>query len=387
MSYQTTVLGDVNRHLGHAENILALRNALTGAEPLTPPQRALIEVQMNMISGEVDGGSVILPALEDAACKDELILLGLDDLLRKILVMVYETLVKLVKWAAMAITKLFHRARGLLMHVRDTRREISDLRGLDARVSSFKITGQFAQDLSYGVRFSLSYDQIHQAVAKSKGIADVLMNGSYSSALMNLGSELSKALASVSNADPVTVLGKVNQSVEQAISDMGFATKTYGREVTELIGNMSMIVTTPNVSSLDPVSRSREIQTFDIEYETGLHRVNKIVVDTLTVDQLNVMLGNIENGLLLILDYEKQKKADGLLKTAGDLQTQLHKTLRDLDHLRSTPELNDCMVALSRYMTAYAAWVQDPIDHYARYFLNLNAALLQVCRLSMRQYA
>lgn len=387
MSYQATVLNDVNRHLGYAENIIALRNTLADGEPLTPPQRALIEVQMNMISGEVAGGSVILPALEDAGSKDELIMLGLDDLLRKILVMVYETLVKLVKWAAMAITKLFHRTRGLLMQVRDTRREIGELRGLDTRIASFNVTGQLAQDLSYGVRFSLSYDQIHQAVAKSKGIADVLMNGSYSTALTNLGNELSKALASVSTADPVTVLGKVNKSVEHAISDMGFATKTYGRDVTELIGNMSMIVTTPNVSSLDPVTRSREIQTFDIEYETGLHQVKKIAVDTLTVDQLNVMLGNIENGLLLILDYEKQKKADGLLKTAGELQTQLHKTLRDLDHLRSTPELNDCMVALSRYMTAYAAWVQDPIDHYARYFLNLNASLLQICRLSMRQYA
>ena len=387
MSYQATVLNDVNRHLGYAESIIALRNTLADGEPLTPPQRALIEVQMNMISGEVAGGSAILPALEDASCKDEPIMLGLDDLLRKILVMVYETLVKLVKWAAMAITKLFHRARGLLMHVRDTRREISELRGLDARIASFNITGQLAQDLAYGVRFSLTYDQIHQAVAKSKGIADVLMNGSYSASLINLGNELSKSLAAVSSTDPVTILGKVNKSVEKAISDMGFATKAYGRETTELIGNMSMIVTTPNVNSLEPVTRSREIQTFDIAYETGLHQVKKIAVDTLTVDQLNVMLGNIENGLLLILDYEKQKKADGLLKTAGELQTQLHKTLRDLDHLRSTPELNDCMVALSRYMTAYAAWVQDPIDHYARYFLNLNASLLQICRLSMRQYA
>lgn len=387
MSYQNAMLDDLNRHLDYAENIISVKNTLTGGTPLTVPQRALIETQLNMIAGEVNGGVVALPALEDVGSKDELIMLGLDDLLRKILIMVYETLVKLVKWAAMAITKVFHRARGLIMHVRDTRREISELRGLEMRAASFNVSGRLAQDLSYGVRFSLTYDQIQQAFVRSKGIADVLMNGSYSAALIDLGAKLTKSLTAVRTDDPVKLLSSANRSVEEAISAMGFATKTYGREVTELIGNLSMVVTTPNVSSLDAVSRSREIQTFDIEYDTDLHRVNKIAVDTFTVDQLNVMLGNIENGLLLILDYEKQKKAEGLLKTAGELQTQLHKTMRDLDHLRSTPELNDCMVALSRYMTAYAAWVQDPIDHYARYFLNLNASLLQVCRLSMRQYA
>ena len=71
---------------------------------------------------------------------------------------------------------------------------------------------------------------------------------------------------------------------------------------------------------------------------------------------------------------------------AGTLQAILNDGYRQQGQLSVTTASDDAMVALSRYLTAYTAWIKVPLVGYAEFCTNSTAAMLDVSREALKYY-
>lgn len=284
------------------------------------------------------------------------------------------------------IARFIDRSRALQLELSNIRRHYTKAVGRKPIAQSFEASSTLAPHLRYGNSFGFDFTTGNTLYKQNLAIAEYLLSSSFRDDFKQFANTLDRALDIILKQTDTALIDVINRDAYTLLYKV-YNTLNESRLVNvTLLGNRMLRLDQVTTSGSGSIQQSLAIQSARFEVQDIPSVERDMVVTMPSLEQVGVLLESVNTGVDLLVTYHRKKYANELLEIAGNLQAKLNDVYRQQGQLSVATASDDAMVALSRYLTAYTAWIKVPLVGYAEFFTNSTAAMLEVSREALKYY-
>lgn len=356
--------------------------ALSLLKTLPLPETAT-QRQIHQLIYQQAGGALTTGYTTESA--DLLTLESYNQLAMKIIKAIIDAIWTTLRNITAFIARYIDRSRALQIELSNIRRQYTKAVGHKPIAQSFEASPTLAPHLRYGNSFGFDFTTGNTLYKQNLKIAEYLLSTSFRDDFKQFANTLDRALDIILKQTDTALIDVINRDAHTLLNKVYSALNESRLVNTTLLGNRMLRLDQVTATGSGAIQQSLTIQSARFEVQDVVSVERDMVVTMPSLEQVGVLLESVNNGVDLLITYHRKKYANELLEIAGSLQAKLNDVYRQQGQLSITAS-DDAMVALSRYLTAYTAWIKVPLVGYAEFFTNSTAAMLDVSREALKYY-